>query len=239
MTHDFKLRNGHRTRALLHAVSLINAQACKPLYERRSRLLSDIVHCAYQIGTIASERYKAFEEFTLAGLTENTSELEIGALASHLLGYVEIAHTYRSVWGVWIDHCSRPGFLTFQLPEGAMNRQPMAGEILNFKRVHEGGRGGSASFLPVASLSWALSTEASGVETYQASLKEHVRILEEEICPAVMAEFAQVPAFVQAFNDCVTYQDIVKIFPAVARILKADDEHRNDNAVSALLNLAG
>jgi hypothetical protein len=80
MTHDFKLRNGHRTRALSHAVSLINAQACKPLYERRSPLLSDIVHCAYQIGTIASERYKAFEEFTLAGLTENTSELEIGAL---------------------------------------------------------------------------------------------------------------------------------------------------------------
>jgi hypothetical protein len=70
-------------------------------------------------------------------------------------------------------------------------------------------------------------------------LKEHVRILEEEICPAVMAEFAQVPAFVQAFNDCVTYQDIVKIFPAVARILKADDEQRNDNAVSALLSLAG
>jgi hypothetical protein len=54
-----------------------------------------------------------------------------------------------------------------------------------------------------------------------------------------MAEFAQVPAFVRAFNDCVTYQDIVKIFPAVARILKADDEQRNDNAVAALLNLAG
>ncbi|WP_114947268.1 hypothetical protein [Microvirga calopogonii] len=211
MTHDFKLRNGHRTRALLHAVSLINAQACKPLYERRSRLLSDIVHCAYQIG----------------------------ALASHLLGFVEIAHTYRSVWGVWLDHCSRPGFLIFQLPEGAMNRQPMAGEILSFKRVHEGGKGGSASFLPVATVSWALSTEASGVEAYQASLKEYVRILEEDICPAVMAEFAQVPAFVQAFNDCVTYQDIVKIFPAVARILKADDEQRNDSAVSALLNLAG
>jgi hypothetical protein len=239
MTHDFKLRNGHRTRALSHAVSLINAQACKPLYERRSRLLSDIVHCAYQIGTIASERYKAFEEFTLAGLTENTSELEIGALASHLLGYVEIAHTYRSVWGVWLDHCSRPGFLTFQVPEGARNRQPMAGEILSFKRVTEGGQGGPASFLPVATLSWALSTEAPGVEVYQASLKEHIRILEEEICPAVMAEFAQVPAFVQAFNDCVTYQDIVKIFPAVARILKADDEQRNDNAVSTLLNLAG
>jgi hypothetical protein len=54
-----------------------------------------------------------------------------------------------------------------------------------------------------------------------------------------MAEFAQASAFVRAFNDCVTYQDIVKIFPAVARILKADDEQRNDNAVSALLNLAG
>ncbi|EIM29902.1 hypothetical protein [Microvirga lotononidis] len=93
MTHDFKLGNGHRTRALLHAVSLIKAQACKPLYERHSRLLSDIVHCAFQIGTIASERYKGFDEFTVAGLTENTSELEIGALASHLLGYVEIAHT--------------------------------------------------------------------------------------------------------------------------------------------------
>jgi hypothetical protein len=238
MTTDFKLRNGHRTRALSHAVSLINAQACKPLYERRSRLLSDIVHCAYQIGAIASERYKAFAEFSSAGLTEQTSELEIGALASHLLGYVEIAQTYRSVWGVWLDHCSRPGFLTFQVPEGAKDRQPMAGEILSFKRLSEGGQGGSASFLPVATLSWALSTEAPGVEAYQASLKEHVRILEEEVCPAVMAEFSQVPAFVQAFNDCVTYQDIVKIFPAVARILKADDEQRDDNAVSALLNLA-
>jgi hypothetical protein len=239
MTTDFKLRNGHRTRALLHAVSLINAQACKPLYERRTRLLSDIVHCAHQIGAIASERYKTFAEFTAAGLAETTSELEIGALASHLLGYVEIAHSYRSVWGVWLDHCARPGFLTFQVPEGAKNRQPMAGEILSFKRVSEGGQGGSASFLPVATLSWALSTEAPGVEAYQASLKEHVRKLEEEICPAVLAEFAQVPAFVQAFNDCVTYQDIVKIFPAVARILKADDEQRNDNAVSALLSLAG
>ena len=59
MTTDFKLRNGHRTRALLHAVSLINAQACKPRYERRTRLLSDVVHCAYQIGAIPSERYKA------------------------------------------------------------------------------------------------------------------------------------------------------------------------------------
>src|ERR671912_712053 len=104
----------------------------------------------------------------------------------------------------------------------------MAGEILSFKRVNEGGQGGSASFLPVATLSWALSTQAPGVETYRLSLKEHVRILEEEICPAVMAEFAQVPAFVQAFNDCVTYQDIVKIFLAVTRILKADDENRND-----------
>jgi hypothetical protein len=141
MTTDFKLRNGHRSRALLHAVSLINAQACKPLYERRSRLLSDIVHCAYQIGAIASERYKAFAEFSSAGLTEQTSELEIGALASHLLGYVEIAQTYRSVWGVWLDHCSRPGFLTFQVPEGAKNRQPMAGEILSFKRLSEGGQG--------------------------------------------------------------------------------------------------
>lgn len=239
MTTDFKLRNGHRTRALMHAVSLINAQACKPLYERRTRVLSDIVHCAYQIGAIASERYKAFEEFTVGGLVESTSELEIGALASHLLGYVEIAHTYRSVWGVWLDHCSRPGFLTFQLPDGSKNRQPLAGEILSFKRVHEGGQGGSASFLPVAKLSWALSTEAPGVEVYQTSLKEHVRVLEEDICPAVMAEFAQVPAFVQAFNDCVTYQDIFKIFPAVARILKADDEQRNDTAVSALLTLAG
>jgi hypothetical protein len=239
MTQDFKLRNGHRTRALSHAVSLINAQACKPLYERRSRLLSDIVHCAYQIGAIASERYQAFDEFTIGGLAEKTAEIEIGALASHLLGYVEIAQTYRSVWGVWLDHCSRPGFLTFQLPEGAKNRQPMAGEILSFKRVTEGGQGGSASSLPVATLSWALSTEAPGVEAYQTSLKEHVRILVEEICPAVMAEFAQVPAFVRAFNDCGTYQDIVKIFPAVARILKADDEQRNDNAVSALLNLAG
>lgn len=54
-----------------------------------------------------------------------------------------------------------------------------------------------------------------------------------------MAEFVEVPAFVQAFNDCVTYQDIVKIFPAVARTLEADDEHRNDNAVSVLLTLAG
>jgi hypothetical protein len=66
-----------------------------------------------------------------------------------------------------------------------------------------------------------------------------VRVLEEDICPAMMAESAQAPAFVQAFNDCVTYQDIVKIFPAVARILKADDEQRNDTAVSALLTLAG
>jgi hypothetical protein len=115
----------------------------------------------------------------------------------------------------------------------------MAGEILSFKRLSEGGQGGTASFLPVATLSWALSTEAPGVEAYQSSLKEHVQILEEDICPAVMAEFAQVPAFVGAFNDCVTYQDIVKIFPAVARILKADDEQRNDNAVSALLTLAG
>jgi hypothetical protein len=239
MTHDFKLRNGHRTRALLHAISLINAKACKPLYERRTRLLSDIVHCAYQIGAIASERYKILEEFTAAGLAETTSELKIGALASHLLGYVEIAHSYRSVWGVWLDHCSRPGFLTFQVPEGAKARQPMAGEIISFKCLGEGGQGGSASFLPVAILSWALSTEAPGVESYQASLKDHVRELEEEICPAVLDEFAQAPAFVQAFNDCVTYQDIIKIFPAVARILKADDEQRNDNAVSALLNLAG
>jgi hypothetical protein len=82
MRTDFKLRNEHRTRALLHAVSLINAQACKPLYKRRTRVLSDIVHCACQIGAIASERYKAFEEFTVGGLAENTSELEIGALAS-------------------------------------------------------------------------------------------------------------------------------------------------------------
>jgi hypothetical protein len=126
MTTDFKLRNGHRTRALLHAVSLINAQACKPLYERRTRLHSDIVHCAYQIGAIASERYKTFEEFTAGGMAENTNELEIGALASHLLGYVEIAHTYRSVWGVWLDHCTRPGLLTFQVPDGAKNRQPAA-----------------------------------------------------------------------------------------------------------------
>jgi hypothetical protein len=125
------------------------------------------------------------------------------------------------------------------LPDGAKNWQPMAGEILSFKRVHEGGQGGSASFLPVATLSWALSTEAPGVGAYQTSLKEHVRVLEEDICPAVMAEFAQVPAFIQAFNDCVTYQDIVKIFPAVARILKADGEQRNDTAVSALLTLAG
>jgi hypothetical protein len=147
----------------MHAVSLINAQACKPLYERRTRLLSDIVHCAYQIGAIASERYKAFEEFTVGGLAESTSELEIGALASHLFGHVEIAHTYRSVWCVWLDQCSRPGFLTFQLPDGAKNRQPMVGEILSFKRVHEGGQGGSASFLPVATLSWALSSEAPGV----------------------------------------------------------------------------
>jgi hypothetical protein len=144
MTTDFKLRNGHRTRALLHAVSLINAQACKPLYERRALLLSDIVHCAYQIGAIASERYKTFAEFSAASLTEQTSELEIVALASHLLGYVEIAQTYRSVWGVWLDHCSRPGFLTFQVPEGAKNRQPMAGEILSFKRLSEGGQGGSS-----------------------------------------------------------------------------------------------
>ncbi len=84
-----------------------------------------------------------------------------------------------------------------------------------------------------------MSTEASGIEVYQASLKEHVRILEEEICPVVMAEFTQVPAFVRAINDCVTSQDIVKIFPAVARILKADDEQRNDNAVAAIHNLAG
>jgi hypothetical protein len=115
----------------------------------------------------------------------------------------------------------------------------MAGEILSFKRLNEGGQGGRASFLPMATLSWTLSTETPEVETYQTSLREHVRILEEEICPAMIAEFAQVPAFGRTFNDCVTHQDIVKILPAVARILKADDEQRNDNAVSALLNLAG
>jgi hypothetical protein len=92
MTTDFKLRNGHRTRALSHAVSLIHAQACKPLCERRSRLLSDIVHCVYQIGAIASKRYKGFDELALAGLAEKTSELSLGALSGHLLGYVEVAH---------------------------------------------------------------------------------------------------------------------------------------------------
>jgi hypothetical protein len=92
-------------------------------------------------------------------LAEHTSDLGIGALVSHLLGYVEIAQTYRSVW---LDHCLRPGFLTFQAPEGARARQPMAGEILSFKRLTKGGQSGSASFLPVATLSWALSTEAQG-----------------------------------------------------------------------------
>jgi hypothetical protein len=109
MTTGFKLRTGHRAHALWHAVSLINAQACKLLYQRYIRPLSDIVHCAYQIGAIASERYKAFEEFSAAGLAEHTSDLEIKALGGHLLGYVEIAQTYRSVWDVWLDHCSRPG----------------------------------------------------------------------------------------------------------------------------------
>jgi hypothetical protein len=239
MTHDFKLRNGHRARALSHAISLINAQACKPLYERRTRLLSDIVHCAYQIGTIASDRYKAHDEFIVAGLAERTNEIELGALASHLLGYVEIAPTYRSMWGVWLDHCARPGFLTFQVPEGAKYRQIMAGDILSFSHLNGAGQGGVASFLPIAALAWALSTEAPGVETYQTTLKGHIKTLEDEICPAVMAEFRQVPQFAQAFNDCLTYQDIVRLFPAVDKILKADDEHRNDNAVSALLTLAG
>lgn len=74
---------------------------------------------------------------------------------------------------------------------------------------------------------------------YQGSLKDHIKVIDEEISPAVMAEFAQVPAFVQALNDCVSYQDIVKLFPAVANVLKAAEEHRNDNAVTSLLSLAG
>jgi hypothetical protein len=163
MIHDFKLRNGHRTRALSHAVSLINAQACKPLYERRSRLLSDIVHCVYQIGAIASEHYKGFDELALAGLAEKTSELSLGALSGHLLGSVEVAHTYRNIWGAWLGKCSRPGFLTFQTPEGANCRPTMAGEILNFSRLSSGQQG-LASNLPVATLTWALFTEASGIE---------------------------------------------------------------------------
>lgn len=97
MTNVFKLRNRHRTRALSHAVSPLNSQACKPLYERRPCLLSDIVHCAYQIGAIASDRYKDFGELTEACIAERSSELEIGALASHLLGFVEITRTYRSL----------------------------------------------------------------------------------------------------------------------------------------------
>jgi hypothetical protein len=115
----------------------------------------------------------------------------------------------------------------------------MAREIPSFKRFSEGGQGGVASVLPVTTLSLVLSTEAPAVEAYQSSLKEHVRTPEKEIWPDVMAEFAQVPALVRLFNDCVTDQDIVKIFPAVTMILKADDEQRNDNAVSTLLKVAG
>ena len=98
MTTDFKLRNGHHARALTHAISLLNARAAKPLYERRKRLLGDIVHCAYQIGAIASERYKDQDEFVAIGLAEKTTEISLGAFASHLLGYVEIAPTYRTLW---------------------------------------------------------------------------------------------------------------------------------------------
>jgi hypothetical protein len=81
----------------------------------------------------------------------------------------------------------------------------MAGEILNFSRLSSGQQG-LASYLPVATLTWALSTEASGIEPYQSTLRAHFKTVEEEICPAVMGEFAQVPQIARAFNDCVTYR---------------------------------
>jgi len=151
MTHDFKLRNGHRTRALLHAVSLLNAQACKP-YTSIALVFSATLFIAPTRSAPSPPSATKLSRSSLSAAWLKASELKIGALASHLLGYVEIAQNYRSVWGVWLDHCARPGFLTFQVPEGAKNRQPMAGEILSFKRVHEGVQGGSASFLPVATL---------------------------------------------------------------------------------------
>lgn len=134
-----------------------------------------------------------------------------------------------------VDHCVRPGFLTFELPAGAKLRQPAAAEILSFRNVRDGGKGGPIFLLPIAKLSWALTADVPMVKIYQTSPKGQVRILEEEICPAVMAEFAQVPSFVEAFNDRATYQEIVRIFPAVGKVPKLDDENHSDNSVAALL----
>ena len=43
-----------------------------------------------------------------------------------------------------------------------------------------------------------MSTEATEIKPYQSTLKGHIETLEQEICPAIMAEFVQVPQFVQA-----------------------------------------
>lgn len=218
MTQEFRLRNEHRTRALMLAVERINAQSCKPLYAERAAIAIEMATISYKILADASAPYIAQTPLLDAGICHRTRRLATKEHDAVLFGTIQIRPEFGQTWPVLLEHSSQDRFLVMACRETGPFAIEMPLDVISFDEPNTATR---SQIVPHASLSWALQADLKLAGGAVAELVVKWSRIRSHINLAIREQFAILPRIAAAIGACQTSAELVNTFPAAASLFEA------------------
>ncbi|MPR11725.1 hypothetical protein [Microvirga tunisiensis] len=224
---NFKLRNGHRYKALVLAVERLTERNCASLYKERAQLIPDIAKNAWITLDEASRAHDGFELFLAAGVAKKKRELALEmSLARDLFGTVQLNSSYSTVWPALMEAVDKPDFV--KVISSTRAHIEMPAEVVHFD-VSNG-----TAVLPQATLAVALTIPVVEAKPNQEKLRNLIEIEVPRLASEIRARFDTLPSIAREIGACDSVQDLISIFPAAADLLRPAARETDASAIDTL-----
>lgn len=224
---NFKLRNGHRYKALVLAVDRLTERNCASLYRERAQLIPDIAKNAWIILDEASRALNGFDLFLTSGVARKKRDLALDiGLARDLYGSVQLNPSYSTVWPALMEGVDKPDFVRVVCTKDPHIEMPA--EVVHFD-VSNG-----TSSLPQAALAVALTIPVDEAKPNQEKLRNIAENEVPRLATEIRAQFETLPSIAREIGACDTVQDLISIFPAAAALFRPTNREADASAIDTL-----